>query len=191
MNKSIIFLLLLCQLHCTNQKDSKELKDTSFSIPKTELQSKDTIERNSISINEVERLVGNVFSSKVVSIQDGDTIELRLVYTGKKARDRRNKNLRIRFAHIDTPERGKPFYKVASQFTANHCFGEIVTIVHDNEFDRYGRLIGEVILPDGRNLNKMLVKAGLALHFKKYSTSEEYALLEKKAINEEKGIWGI
>jgi endonuclease YncB( thermonuclease family) len=62
--------------------------------------------------------------------------------------------------------------------------------VHDNEFDRYGRLIGEVFLPDGKNLNKMLVQAGLAVHFKKYSDSEEYAQLEIIAQKERRGIWG-
>lgn len=140
-------------------------------------------------VNEVGKFESNRFTSKVVAIQDGDTIELRLVYTGKEARDRQNKNIRIRFAHIDTPERGKPFYKVATQFTANNCFGENVTILHDGEFDRYGRLIGEVILPDGQNLNKMLVKEGLAVHFKKYSDSEEYARLEVFARQKKIGLW--
>jgi micrococcal nuclease len=127
--------------------------------------------------------------SSVVAIQDGDTIELRLVYYGKEARNRDGKNLRIRLAHIDCNERGQPFYKVAKDFTSDRCFGKEVKIIHENEFDRYGRLIGEVILPDGTNLNQELVKAGLARHYKKYSHNEKYALLEEKARARRIGIW--
>jgi micrococcal nuclease len=170
------FLIFLSVSGCYNGSDFEE-SSTKKPDPKIEVET------------EAEALIVNKFASKVVAIQDGDTIELRLVYTGKEARDRQNKNIRIRFAHIDTPERGKPFYKVATQFTANHCFGEDVTILHNGEFDRYGRLIGEVILPNGQNLNKMLVKEGLAVHFKKYSDSEEYAQLEVFARQKKIGLW--
>jgi micrococcal nuclease len=140
-----------------------------------------------VEIDDLEEL--SELKSNVVAIQDGDTIELRLVLNSKKAKDRNGKNLRIRFAHIDTPERGQAFYKAAKKFTSEHCFGNIVTIIHNNEFDRYGRLIGEVILSNGDVLNKLLVINGLAIHFKKYSDSEEYSNLEIKAQEEKIGIW--
>jgi micrococcal nuclease len=127
--------------------------------------------------------------AEVIGIQDGDTIELKFIFEGKKAGLRQGKPVRIRFLHINSPERGKPFYKVAKQYTSERCFRKIVTIRHTGEFDRYGRLLGEVILPDGSVLNKELVKRGLAVHFKKYSTSLEYANLETGAEKRKLGIW--
>lgn len=62
-------------------------------------------------------------------------------------------------------------------------------ITFKNKQDRNKRLIAEVILEDGRNLNKELVKNGLAWHFKKYSDSEEYAQLETEARNKKIGLW--
>jgi hypothetical protein len=37
--------------------------------------------------------------------------------------------------------------------------------------DRYGRTIEEIMLGDGRNLNRELVRAGFAWWYRKYSTS--------------------
>jgi endonuclease YncB( thermonuclease family) len=128
-------------------------------------------------------------SSDVVGIMDGDTIELRMVSNNPKAKTRIGKNLRIRLAHVDSPERGMPFYQNAKKFTSEKCFRKTVKIVHNNEFDRYGRLIGEVILPDGKNLNQELIKAGLATHYKKYSSSWSYARLEVEARVKKIGIW--
>ena len=57
------------------------------------------------------------------------------------------------------------------------CFGSYITLIvnEKNKLDRNKRLIAEIILDDGRNLNKELVKNGLAWHFKKYSDNYEYA----------------
>lgn len=129
--------------------------------------------------------------AEVIGIQDGDTIELKIFYTGKDAGRRSYKLLRIRLLHINSPERGKPFYKVAKQYTTDKCYRKIVTIVHEGSFDRFGRLLGVVVLPNGRNLNKMLIINGLAIHFKKYSSDQEYARLERVAQNKKKGIWSI
>lgn len=131
----------------------------------------------------------NPLKAEVIGIQDGDTIELKFVYSGKKAGRRIGKNVRIRFLHVNCPERGQPFYKVARQFTSGQCFRKTVSIRHKGEFDKYGRLLGEIILPDGRVLNKELVKNGLAVHFKKYSSDTEYANLEIQAKKKKLGIW--
>lgn len=127
--------------------------------------------------------------SEVVGIQDGDTITLRIVSNNKNAGRRQGQNLRIRLAHVNCPEKGKPYYQEAKKFTSDMCFRKNVKIIHNHEFDRYGRLIGEVVLPNGKILNQELVKAGLAVHFKKYSSSISYALLEIKAQKAKMGIW--
>lgn len=131
----------------------------------------------------------NPLKAEVIGIQDGDTIEMKFIFTGKKAGFRQGKAVRIRFLHINTPERGKPFYKIAKQYTSDKCFRKMVTIKHTGEFDKYGRLLGEVVLPNGSVLNKELVKRGLAIHYKKYSRSVEYANLEIDAKKKKLGIW--
>jgi endonuclease YncB( thermonuclease family) len=59
---------------------------------------------------------------------------------------------------IDAPERKQAFGTRARQFTSELAFNQIVTVVVHNT-DRYGRLVGEVVLPDGRSLNQELVRA--------------------------------
>lgn len=131
----------------------------------------------------------NPLKAEVIAIQDGDTIELKFLYAGKKAGQRMEKPIRIRLLHVNCPERGRPYYKVAKQYTSQQCFRKTVQIRHAGNFDKYGRLLGEVVLPNGRILNKELVKAGLAVHFKKYSKSQEYANLEIQAKKQKVGIW--
>ena len=118
-------------------------------------------------------------SGKVISIKDGDTIAI--LYN--------NKTLTIRLAHIDCPEKKQPYGQAAKQFMSDKCFGQTVTIQHHNEYDRSKRLIGEVITASGENLNKALVKAGLAWHYKKYSTDASYAALEQEARKRRIGLW--
>ena len=60
---------------------------------------------------------------------------------------------------------------------------------HSNKYDRNKRLIAEVVLINGVNINNKLVSNGLAWHFKKYSDSQEYAELEILARNKKIGIW--
>jgi endonuclease YncB( thermonuclease family) len=38
--------------------------------------------------------------------------------------------------------------------------------------DRYGRLVGEVLLPDGRSLNRELIRAGLAWWYRSYAPKD-------------------
>lgn len=133
----------------------------------------------------------NPLKAEVIGIQDGDTIELKYIFTGNKAGRRSGKPIRIRLLHVNCPERGGPFYKVAKQYTSQRCFRQIVQIRHQGKFDRYGRLLGEVILPGGKFLNKELVKNGYAVHFKKYSSSTEYANLEISAKKQKLGIWSL
>jgi len=121
------------------------------------------------------------FKAKVISVKDGDTIEI--LFNGNP--------LKIRLAHIDCPEvrRSQPFGKAAKQFTSAMCFGQIVTIENENKFDRYKRLIAVVINNKGQNINKELLKSGLAWHFKKYSRSLQYAELELQARRKHIGLW--
>lgn len=55
-------------------------------------------------------------------------------------------------------------------------FGKEVTVQVAGQ-DRYGRTLGEVVLPDGRILNQELVREGLAWWYRKYAPDN--AVLEK------------
>src|SRR5437867_3612499 len=73
------------------------------------------------------------------------------------------------------------------QFTSNLVFGKVVT-VKVRHLDRYGRLVTRVVT-DGKDVSHELLKAGLARHFKKYSSDPELAELEIKAGEAKVGIW--
>lgn len=121
------------------------------------------------------------FQGKVIAVKDGDTIEV--LYN--------NNTITIRLAHIDCPEikKHQPFGQAAKKFTSDICFGQMVTVENDGAFDRYKRLIAVIINVQNENVNKELVKAGLAWHFVKYSTDTSYDDLELVARHNRTGLW--
>lgn len=67
--------------------------------------------------------------------------------------------------------------------------GKTVTI-HSTSRDRYGRIVGEVILPSGENLNHELVRAGLAWWYRKYAPGDQgLARFEREAKKARLGLW--
>ena len=108
---------------------------------------------------------------KIIKIKDGDTVCI--LMNGKEEV--------IRLAHIDCPEKKQPFGTKAKQFASDLCFGKYVSIGHHLKRDRNGRLIAEIVLSNGINVNKELVRNGMAWHFKKYSKDNSYAKLETEA----------
>ena len=91
-------------------------------------------------------------NGEVILVQDGDTL------TVKTERDRVYK---VRLADIDAPEIGQPFGKPARRLATDLTLGTTVRVNYTFK-DKYGRLIGELFLPDGRLLNEEMLKAGLA-----------------------------
>jgi endonuclease YncB( thermonuclease family) len=119
------------------------------------------------------------FTGKVVGISDGDTISVL----------RESKAVKVRLYGIDAPEKAQAFGTKARQFTAALVFQKDVTvIVHAT--DRYGRIVGEVLLPDGRSLSQELVKAGMAWWYKPYAAKDTtLAQLEAEARAAQRGLW--
>ncbi len=118
------------------------------------------------------------FSGRVVGVSDGDTIKV--LHNGKAEK--------IRLHGIDCPEKAQPFGTKAKQFTSEMVFGKDVTL-HVTDTDRYGRTVADVILPDGRSLNRELVGAGLAWWYRKYSKDESLGKLEADARAARRGLW--
>lgn len=118
------------------------------------------------------------WSGKVVGITDGDTITVM----------KKDQGVKIRLAEIDCPESGQPFGKSAKQLASDLCFSKVV-IVQVETIDRYGRTVAHVKLPSGLDLNEELLRAGLAWHYKQYSSNNSLAKLESEAQAASLGIW--
>ena len=57
------------------------------------------------------------------------------------------------------------------------------------DLTEYGRTVADVILPDGRVLNRELVTVGLAWWYKRYSKDESLGQLEAAARTARRGLW--
>lgn len=118
------------------------------------------------------------FVGRVVGVSDGDTIEVL----------RAGRAVRVRLHGIDCPESRQAYGTRAKQFTAQLVFGKTVAVqVHGT--DQYGRILGEVILPDGRSLNRELVRNGYAWWYRRYSNDLVLQQLEQEARRERRGLW--
>jgi len=119
----------------------------------------------------------NAATFKVISITDGDTADI--LKDGKP--------LRLRFAGIDTPEKGQPFGNNAKQALSDRIGGKFVRVVV-HETDRYGRAIADVYDEQG-HVNLWLVQQGLAWHYTAYSDDVGLATAEKNAKAGSRGLW--
>jgi endonuclease YncB( thermonuclease family) len=119
------------------------------------------------------------FTGEVVSVLDGDTIE---VLNGHHAD-------RIRLSGIDCPEKGQAYGNNAKHAASDLAFGKDVTI-QTHGHDKYTRTLGDVILPDGLNLNQELVKQGWCWWYRKYAPGDTaLEQLENEAREARRGLW--
>lgn len=117
------------------------------------------------------------YIGKVVGITDGDTLTLLV--------DRRE--VKMRLAEIDTPERGQPFGTRAKQALSDLAYGKEARVVVV-DVDRYGRTVGRVYV-DGRDVNAELVRQGYAWVYRKYAEDPKLYELEEKARKAGRGLW--
>jgi endonuclease YncB( thermonuclease family) len=119
-------------------------------------------------------------NGEVIRVQDGDTL------TVKTKRDRLYK---VRLANIDAPEISQPFGKQARRRVKDLVLKKTIRVDYIFK-DKYGRLIGELILPEGKLLNEEMLKAGLAWHYRvKHPQSTFLEKLEYKAWQKKLGLW--
>ena len=116
---------------------------------------------------------------KVVRVKDGDTV---VVLTEDQ------EEVTVRLTHIDAPERYQDFGNRSKQLLSRLCFGQDVVCLGNNH-DRYGRILSEIQLPDGRIANQVMVDSGMAWHYKYYSSSTLYDSLENNARQLKRGLW--
>jgi micrococcal nuclease len=133
-----------------------------------------TCDKGAQEIRESESTTG-----KVISVLDGDTYDILI---------EGNKTIRIRMEGIDAPEKGMPFYRVSKNYLGKLCFGKTVRLDIRSK-DSNGRRIAYSYLDDGTELSHEMIKAGLAWHFKKYSSDSSLSNLEIEAKKSKLGLW--
>ena len=82
------------------------------------------------------------FRGRVVVITDGNTIKV--LHKGVAEQ--------IQLHGVDCPEEGQPYGTPAKRFTAAMVYGKDVT-VRTHGLGQDGLTVGDVILPDGANMN--------------------------------------
>ena len=123
--------------------------------------------------------LAGIVTGNVTGVLDGDTIE---VLNGHHAD-------RIRLSGIDCPENGQAHSKKAKQAASALGFGKEVTLQTHGK-DKYGRMLADVLLTDGTNVNHELVNQGWCWWYRKYAPGDtELERLEAEARDAKKGLW--
>jgi micrococcal nuclease len=134
---------------------------------------------------------------RVSWVYDGDTVKVEGV--GK-----------VRLIGIDTPEkkaseRDKTFRRAgvsprqlragakrATDYLIRNGKGKIVTLTFDRDkTDHYGRILAYLTLPDGRMLNRELLREGLACVYRRFDFRwrEDFIQMEAAAQSAGRGLW--
>lgn len=127
---------------------------------------------------------------QVTRVVDGDTIVVDLAGDQKK----------VRLIGVDTPEsvhpdesRNVPYGKVAAEFTRSKLSGRFVYLEYDVEpTDQYGRLLAYIWIDDTM-FNKTLLREGhakLATYPPNVKYVDDFTMLQTKAREEGRGVWG-
>ena len=122
----------------------------------------------------------------VKNVVDGDTFELK-------------NGIFVRLLSINTPEisgphrHAEPGGKEASVYAKTLLSNQRVKLVtYDRKYDKYGRLLADAYLEDGRWVNLEFIKAGVAHIYTFPDNRRDVSALlaaETKARQEKKGLW--
>jgi micrococcal nuclease len=133
-----------------------------------------------------QRPAGPPASARVARVIDGDTA----VLAG---------GAHVRFLGIDAPEmerNGRPADFLAHRskdYVAGLILGKTVRLEYDRErYDRYGRVLAYLFLPDGTLVNAAVVRQGLArvyLHPPNVRHQEELLAAQQAAMAAGRGLW--
>lgn len=118
------------------------------------------------------------FSAKVMEVVDGDTIVLW----------HNNREQKVRLNGVVCPDKTQPYGGQAKRFTSFMIQNKDVRVRVISK-DENGGIIGHVFLQDGQELNRELVKEGLAWWDRKPSTNQGLSQLEEIARAEKRGLW--
>jgi len=96
------------------------------------------------------------YLAKVEKVVDGDTIDI-AIDLGFSL----HYKTRVRLAGIDTAEKNTNLGKQTKEYVKTTLEGKSFKI-KTTKPDKYGRILGELFLPDNTSFNKALIEKGLA-----------------------------
>jgi endonuclease YncB( thermonuclease family) len=111
-------------------------------------------------------------------VVDGDTLELHCDLS----------EITLRLEGIDAPETDQPYGAEATVYMRKLVSGKVVRLKKDGE-DHYDRTIGDLRLPNGKQLTRGLVRAGAAWEYDRYSDDPRLGELERAARQDNRGLW--
>ena len=98
-----------------------------------------------------------IYSARTVGVTDGDSITILIAG---------NRQLKIRLAEIDAPERDQPFGTKSKQALSDLVFGETIS-VQPITIDRYGRTVARLYF-EGLDVNAAMIEQGAAWVYTAY-----------------------
>ncbi|MBL0422390.1 thermonuclease family protein [Ramlibacter sp. AW1] len=117
----------------------------------------------------------------VVGLADGDTVTARCGPPGAY------RQVKVRLAEIDAPEKKQPFGHRSRQALADLCFRRSARLRVVTS-DRYGRAVARVEC-GGVDANAEMVRRGMAWAYTKYQTDSRLTQLEAQARARGAGLW--
>jgi len=121
------------------------------------------------------------YSARQVRIFDGDSFV---------AMRSNGTEVEIRLFGIDTPERHQPWSRKSRD--------ALRALIEDTDFtvrtvtiDTYGRTVAVITLPDGRQVNSEMVRAGNAWVYRRYTNDAAMLAMEDQAKENKLGLWRL
>lgn len=119
-----------------------------------------------------------VITARIVGVHDGDSIT---------ALAAGNQQIKVRLDGIDAPELKQPFSQQSKAALSALVFGKVVSL-HITGRDRYKRTLA-VVMAGGVNVNRELVRLGLAWRYEAYSKDPALLAAQNSAKAAKRGLW--
>jgi endonuclease YncB( thermonuclease family) len=123
------------------------------------------------------------WQARIVDVADGDTLTAEPVNGGDR--------VKIRLYGIDAPERKQPYGERARDYVVKAALYKQATIQPQAQGrDRYGRVVGTVILDGANALQEGLLASGLAWVYRQYCKDcRAWEAIQSKAKASRTGLW--
>ena len=97
-----------------------------------------------------------IYKGQVRYVVDGDSLYLR------------SRSQQVRLWGVDAPENGERGFKAATDYLFSIAQGKRVEC-RQIDVDRYGRSVARCFLPDGREINRLMIESGTAREYRHFT----------------------
>ena len=117
--------------------------------------------------------------AQTIKVHDGDTMRCSV---GARV-------LKVRLWGVDAPELAQP-YGTSATLELRQLTGATTFTLQIKSRDRYGRAIAVLTLPDGRQVNTILVQSGAAWWYRQYARkAADLMAAQEQARADRRGLW--